>query len=210
MRLSVRDLSFSYGPRPVIAHLDHAFPIGAITAITGPSGQGKSTLLYLLGLMLTPTSGEVLLDEIPMAAKSDAERSAARGEFISIVFQDALLDPARTTVRNVMEGAVYSASSIGNAQRALELLDRFGVGHRARHRPGEVSGGQAQRIALCRALIKKPAVVLADEPTGNLDSESAEIVWDALVQAARDEGRTVIVATHDQSLVAASDERLEL
>lgn len=180
--------------------LSIAFPRGDVTVITGPSGCGKSTLLYLLGLMLTPTAGRIRWDGSEVSALSDAERSRLRAEQVGFVFQDALLDPSRTILDNVTEGGLYAGMRReASRERALRLLERFGVEQRADHRPGEISGGQAQRVALCRALLKDPRLILADEPSGNLDEASADVVWGALFAAAT-AGATVVVATHDRHL----------
>lgn len=139
----------------------------------------------------------------PASSLPDGERSALRSEYLGFVFQDALLDLSRTALDNVLE-AQWLAGQPRDEQAALDLLERFGVRHRAGHRPAEISGGQAQRIALCRALVKRPALILADEPTGNLDTASALTVWEALARAAG-QGATVIVATHDASPPVAAD-----
>lgn len=210
--LATRDLTFAYrrSDPAVVTGLTHAFTPGAVTAVTGPSGRGKSTLLYLVALMLSPERGSVLLDGADTAGTSDAYRSYLRATRIGMVFQDALLDPARTVVDNVVEGALYTGLPAAWARRrAVELLERTDVAHRADHRPGEISGGQAQRVALCRALVKDPPVLLADEPTGNLDPASADVVWGVLADHAR-AGATVVVATHDPARVAACDERVDL
>lgn len=209
-RLAIHELSFGYRQTaaPVLAGISKEFRAGALTAVTGPSGSGKSTLLYVLGLMLTPTAGTVRWDGLPVTRWRDAERSALRASQIGFVFQDAVLDPSRTALANVTEaGTIAGMPEREAATRGIRLMERFGVADRARHRPGEVSGGQAQRIALCRALVKNPAVILADEPTGNLDAESADVVWDALHAAARD-GATVVVATHDRARAAGADDRV--
>ncbi len=191
-------------------NFDHAFQPSSMTAITGPSGCGKSTLLYLLGLLLPPTAGRILWQGVDMSAGSDAEQSEVRGLGIGFVFQDALLDPSRSILANVTEGALYARLEPSAARAyALELLGRFGVDRRAMHRPGEISGGQAQRVALCRALVKRPHLILADEPSGNLDEASANVVWSALDRAARD-GVTVVVATHDRRRAASADEMIDL
>lgn len=212
MTLATQDLTFAYrkGAAPVIEHLGTAFAPGAVTAVTGPSGSGKSTLLYILALMLRTSSGQVLWDGAPVAALADAERARLRAAQMGFVFQDAMLDPARTILDNVCESALFAGMPAGaSRERATELLDRFGVGHRATHRPGEISGGQAQRVALCRALVTGPRVVFGDEPTGNLDHASARVVRDALVEHAH-AGATVVIATHDEGLAAEADHRLVL
>jgi ABC-type lipoprotein export system ATPase subunit len=209
--LQTESLSFRYesGGPPIVDGLSHTFLNGTVTAMVGRSGTGKSTLLYLLGLMLSPSSGRIVLDGLEVPT-TDRERSLIRSAHIGFVFQDAILDDARTVIDNVTEGAVYAGIPRADVvDRADELLDRFGVGLRRDAKPGQVSGGQAQRVALCRALLKQPRYLLADEPTGNLDRESAGVVWSALRRHA-DEGGVVIVATHDQELARSSDEVLEL
>lgn len=212
MTVAVQDLTFAYrtGAPPVIDGLTVDIPQGAVTTLTGPSGSGKSTLLYILALMLRARSGRVLWDGEPVSGLSDARRAQIRARDVGFVFQDALLDPARSVLDNVCDGGLFSGLPRRvREQRARELLERFGVGHRVDHRPGEVSGGQAQRVALCRALITRPRVIFGDEPTGNLDPASARTVWEAL-KAEAVAGATVIVATHDPSLSADADNRLVL
>ncbi len=208
----IEGLSFGYRrSEPILVDVSFEFPTGTVTAVTGPSGKGKSTLLYLVGLLLSPWEGSIRIDEVETVGMPDRARSRLRGERIGFVFQDAALDATRTVVDNVVEGSVYTGMSRRAAvRRARELMDRFGVGLRADHRPGEVSGGQAQRVALCRALLVDPDVILADEPTGNLDVGTAQVVIDALRDAAHTEGKTVIVATHDPDVMAACDRVWEL
>lgn len=210
--ITVDDLSFSYRPTEmVIDHLDFAFEPGTISGVTGPSGRGKSTLLYLIGLLLTPTSGAIVIDGSNTHSWSDSKRSKFRSSRVGFVFQDASLDPTRTVLDNVVESSVYNKIPRTEAvKRAHQLMTRFGVALRHDHRPGEVSGGQAQRIALCRAMLSQPDILLADEPTGNLDSVSAEIVVDALRESAQHGGGTVIIATHDSAILAVCDRTLEL
>lgn len=219
--LSVRDLSFAYtrGGEELFNGLSHEFTPGRVTAVTGPSGRGKSTLLYVLGLMLTPTRGAVVLDEEDVSRVSDTTRSRVRAARIGFVFQDAALDPSRVILDSVIEPALYAGWSAGRARsRGRELLEEMGVAARADHRPGEISGGQAQRVAVCRALVTDPAVVLADEPTGNLDRGNAEGVLAALTRATnhgrdegeQDAGRTVVIATHDPFVLEHADEVLAL
>jgi len=212
MRLTVEGLEHRYraAEHPTIRPLSHTFDSGSLTAVTGPSGSGKSTLLYILALMLTPTAGRIVWDGLDVQQLPDADRSRLRAQHVGFVFQDAVLDLSQTALDNVLEAARIAGLDERPARgRAIELMERFGVAERAHHRPGQVSGGQAQRIALCRALVTDPDVVFADEPTGNLDAESAEIVWAALAEAAA-EGATVIVATHDRSRAEAMPARLRL
>lgn len=212
VHLAVRDLTFAYhrGGEPVLEALDIDVRPGRVTTLTGPSGSGKSTLLYILALMLRAERGQILWDGTTVEALGDARRAQLRARDVGFVFQDALLDPARTVLDNVGDAGVTAGMTRRDRiAHGRELLERFGVGHRAQHRPGEISGGQAQRVALCRALLTRPRIIFGDEPTGNLDPASARIVWDALRSAA-DGGATVVVATHDPALAEDADERLLL
>ena len=207
LRLETRDLSFAYrrGGERILNAVTLTTPPGAITVLTGASGAGKSTLLYVLALLLRATSGTVAWDGRPVEALADAQRARLRAARSGFVFQDALLDPSRSVIDNVTEGALYGGLDPAvTARRARRLLEAFGVAHRADHRPGEISGGQAQRVALCRALVADPDVIFADEPTGNLDHDSAAVVWRALRRHA-DRGATVIVATHQADLARQAD-----
>lgn len=206
-------MSFAYrkGGEELFDGLTHAFTPGAVTALTGPSGRGKSTLLYVLGLLLTPSAGEVLLDGEPISGAADAVRATVRAERVGFVFQDSELDPSRKVIDSVLEPAMYAGFSRGDrVARARQLLERFGLAGRADHRPGQVSGGQAQRLAVCRALLNEPDIVLADEPTGNLDRGNAQLVLEALVGAAREQGSTVVIATHDPFVLEHVDEVVQL
>ena len=211
--LEVRDLRFAYrrGAEELFDGLSHAFSAGAVTAVTGPSGRGKSTLLYVLGLLLTPSSGEVLLDGEAVSDAADGVRASVRARRVGFVFQDSELDPTRRLIDSVLEPALYAGHAREERlDRALALLDRFGLGRRADHKPGQVSGGQAQRLAVCRALLMEPDIVLADEPTGNLDRGNAELVLEALVGTAHTEGSTVVIATHDPFVLEHVDEVVAL
>ncbi|ANJ25421.1 ABC transporter ATP-binding protein [Agromyces aureus] len=211
VRLAARDLTFRYdASTALLEHWSAEFHAGEVVAVTGPSGRGKSTLLYLLGLMLRPASGQVLLDGHAMQARRDHERAAARATQFGFVFQDAALDPSRTVLDNILETTLYRGERRRDrVSRAEGLIEQMGVGLRRDAKPGQVSGGQAQRIALCRALIGNPRVLLADEPTGNLDPASSDVVVEAMHdQASR--GAAVVVVTHDPVLVARCDRKLEL
>lgn len=210
--ISVEDLRFAYakGQTELFDGLTHRFTPGAVTALTGPSGRGKSTLLYVLGLMLTPSSGTVHIGDEPASALPDHRRAHLRATRIGFVFQDSELDPSRIILDSVVEPGLYAGADRDELRtRARDLLARFGLADRADHRPGQISGGQAQRVAICRALVNSPTIVLADEPTGNLDPDNSALVLDALAEAAG-EGRTVVVATHDPTVVARADEVLSL
>ena len=209
--ITVTGLRFGYRrSEPLFEGLDLQLRAGAVTALTGPSGTGKSTLLYMLGLLLQPAAGEVVIDGVATSGLQDGQRSWLRAHRIGFVFQDAALDASRTVLDNVIETALYTGMTRRRAaSRAGQLLQQFDVDLRADHRPGQVSGGQAQRVALCRALLHDPPIVLADEPTGNLDSAAADAVLRAFADVART-GTTVVVATHDPVVVERCDDHVRL
>lgn len=209
--LEARDLSFSYGSRrTVLEGWSAEFPVGSMTALTGPSGRGKSTLLYLLGLMLQPESGTVLIGGEVASSKRDSPRAKLRADRFGFVFQDAALDASRSVLDNITEPTLYRKTTRRDARpAALELLERFGVDVAPSSKPGQVSGGQAQRIALCRALLGSPRILLADEPTGNLDPATSEVVVDALRSHAA-AGGTVVVVTHSPDVAVACDRSILL
>ena len=210
MRISADGLTVGYGGISVVEGLRHEFREGSITALIGCSGSGKSTLLYTLALMLTPVRGAVAWGDDRVDSLPDAERSVLRARHSGFVFQDAVLDLAQTALENVLEAAWIGRMPRAAAMsRAKHLLEQFGVGDQTYRRPGQVSGGQAQRIALCRALIRHPTVLFADEPTGNLDPATADIVWSALQESA-EAGTTVIIATHDQERARSFGDLLDL
>jgi ABC-type lipoprotein export system ATPase subunit len=209
--LQAVDLSYGYvRGRPLFSSLSVDLTPGRMTAITGPSGTGKSTLLYLLAGLLTPWSGSVVFHGRSQTELSDLERSRERAEHFGFVFQDFALDPRRTILDAVLEPCLYTTRSKQLlVDRALRLLGRMGVELQAGSRPGEISGGQAQRVGVCRALLLEPHVIFADEPTGNLDHGSADVVLSALEEAAAD-GCTVLIATHDDRVVDRCSERIML
>ena len=212
LTLGARNLSFRYSRKgdTILENINLDIEPGSVTALTGASGAGKSTLLYILALLLPATSGNVLWDGIRTESLKDGEKSQLRASRSGYVFQDAMLDPSRTVLDNVLESALFAGIDRDLAiAQARELLSELGLAHRIGHRPGEISGGQAQRVALCRALVTNPDVIFADEPTGNLDTESAKIVWDSLVAHAAS-GATVIIATHSHELAAAAGRNITI
>lgn len=210
--LEVHDLTFSYpgSLTSLIAGLDLTAEAGELLAVQGTSGSGKSTLLFLLGLFIAPRSGEVRIGGIETTGLGDAERSRLRAHRLGFVFQDAALHPSSTIEDNVAEGALYAGASYADAvSRARRLLEMYGIGDIAGRRPTQVSGGQAQRAALCRALIRRPALVLADEPTGNLDPDNAQAVIRGL-RGAADDGASVVVVTHSPAIASECDRVVRL
>ena len=202
------------GPVPVtlVDDVSLAFAPGDFVAITGPSGSGKSSLLYLLGLLDTPTRGEVLIEGEDVSRLSDDARAGLRLSRLGFVFQFHFLLPEFTALENVLipMRRLGGTSSAAMTARAGELLERFGLGALLHRRPEQLSGGERQRVAVARALANDPLVVLADEPTGNLDSVNARAVFDIFADLAREQGRTVIMVTHETDLAAAADRRVEL
>ncbi len=210
--VDVHGLTFRYpgATQPVLDGIDLAVARGETVAVLGPSGRGKSTLLYLLGLFLRPTSGQVILHDLDVARLDDRDRSRLRAHHIGFVFQDPTLHPGWTVEENVAEGAIYAGESFPSAlRRARGLLDVYRLSHISGHRPAEISGGEAQRAALCRALMRRPSLILADEPTGNLDPDNAAHVMAGL-RAAADDGAAVLVVTHAASVADASDRAIRL
>lgn len=185
---------------------------GSFAVIVGPSGCGKSSLLYLLGLLDRPSSGRIELDGTDISSLAGDARAQLRLERFGFVFQFHFLLPEFTARENVLiplrRLGRYSASEA--EARAQALLDRFGVGAKADRTPDRLSGGERQRVAIARALANDPALILADEPTGNLDSRNSQAVVDHFRSLARDEGRTILCVTHDLSIAAAADRRIEM
>jgi len=188
----------------------HAFPAGEITAIMGPSGSGKTTLLNLLAGLDVPSSGAVTLGGEPISALPERERAEVRLRRFGFVFQSYNLIAVLNAWQNVaFPMGLAGASAHERRERAMRLLARFGLEARAHHPPHKLSGGERQRVSVARALANDPAVIFADEPTGNLDSKSGRVVVAALREAAQ-EGRTVILVTHDLRLIGEVDSVLEL
>ncbi|WP_299268536.1 ABC transporter ATP-binding protein [Halorientalis sp.] len=180
---------------------------GEFVCLFGPSGSGKSTLLNVLGLLDSLTDGTLWLEGKDVTALSVEERTEVRREYLGFIFQDYHLVPTLTAVENVELPTVFDGR--GERERAEELLDRVGLGDRRGHKPPELSGGQCQRVAIARSLINRPSVLLADEPTGNLDRDTGTVILDEF-QRITEEGVSVVVVTHDQLVSDYADRRFDL
>jgi lipoprotein-releasing system ATP-binding protein len=196
---------------PVLRGADLALQAGEIVALVAPSGAGKSTLLHLAGLLEKPDGGSVLVEGRDAGALSDAERTAVRRDSIGFVYQFHHLLGEFTALENVVLPQMIAGIRKADAQRrAMALLEAFGLGARARHLPGRLSGGEQQRVAIARALANAPKVLLADEPTGNLDVQTAAVVFEELLATVRNHGVAALIATHNPDLAARMDRTVTL
>jgi len=195
----------------ILRGADLAVWAGQSVALVAPSGSGKSTLLHLAGLLEHPDQGEVYIDGEATAELSDGERTRLRREQVGFVYQSHHLLPEFSALENVMLPQMIRGLSRGEARRrAVELLGYLGLGERVSHRPAELSGGEQQRVAIARAVANAPRLLLADEPTGNLDPHTADRVFNTLEQLVRASGLAAIVATHNMELAARMDRRVTL
>ena len=212
--LEVKNLSKEYptprGPLAILRGVDLTLRRGEAIAVTGPSGSGKSTLLYVVGALEPPTAGTVTLDGRDPFALSERDLAAFRNKEIGFIFQDHCLLPQCSVLENVLAPTLVAGTSGDDAARARELLEQVGLGERLEHLPGELSGGEKQRAALARALIRRPTLLLCDEPTGNLDRDSAERVASLLLDLHRQQETILVVVTHSAELAARLPARYEL
>ena len=183
---------------------------GEFVAVVGRSGSGKTTMLDLIGLLLRPTSGRLLIDDVDTAKLSDSDRAHMRAEKIGFVFQEYNLLPGLNVVENVMLPLRYSRNKVGGRERALELLERVELTDRIKHRPSELSGGQQQRVAIARSMINRPSLILLDEPTGAVDTETADQLVALLKRLNREDQVTIIVVTHDLDVAAQARRNIRL
>ena len=193
----------------ILKGISLSIPAGQFVAIVGASGSGKSTLLGLLAGLDTPSSGEIWLDGTPIHNLAETELAAVRGRKIGFVFQSYQLIPTLTALENVLLPFELNAEGNGLA-KARELLAAVGLGERMEHYPVQLSGGEQQRVALARAFVVEPPIVMADEPTGNLDSASGRLVLDLLLERNRKAGATLVLVTHDAEIASRADRKIVL
>ena len=202
--LQVKKLSKQYptphGTLPILTEVSFSLQRGDSASIVGPSGSGKSTLLYLIGALEPPTGGTVILDGQNPFDLTERELAAFRNTKIGFVFQDHLLLPQCTVFENVLIPTLVNKPDSQVTDRAVDLIEQVGLKARIDHRPAELSGGERQRVALARALIMQPPLVLCDEPTGNLDGDSAEVVSSLLFELHRRQKTILVVVTHNLTL----------
>ncbi len=208
----VRALGDRAAPTTILHGLSFTIPRGEFVALTGASGSGKSTLLYLLGALDRASAGEVWLDGMELGELDDDDRAAFRNERLGYVFQFHFLLPEFTVLENVLipmlrRGTIARSEAEDRGYDALRML---GLEELFARKPGQISGGQQQRVAIARAVAHDPAVILADEPTGNLDSRNAETVFGVFARLAREQGRTIVMVTHDVDFARRADRQIRL
>lgn len=209
--LEVSHLSKSYpspsGPVTILDDVSLRLSVGESAAVMGPSGSGKSTLLYIIGALEPPTSGTVSFDGADPFALAPAALATFRNRQVGFVFQDHCLLPQCTVLENVLVPTLVGEVDRQAANRAATLLDQVGLSHRLHHRPAELSGGEKQRAAIARALVREPRLLLCDEPTGNLDATTADVVAELLLELHRAQQTMLLVVTHSEALAARFETR---
>ncbi len=209
--IDIRNITKSFGSLQVLKGIDLHINRGEVVSIVGPSGAGKTTLLQIIGTLDRPDSGSVFVDDIDVTNLSQKHLSDFRNKHIGFVFQFHQLLPEFTAIENVMIPAYIAGVSQREAkQRAQELLEFMGLNDRASHKPNELSGGEKQRVAVARALINKPAVILADEPSGSLDSKNKEELHQLFFDLRDKFGQTFVIVTHDEQLASITDRTIHL
>lgn len=199
-------ISRRYGDLVIIEEANFQLERGQTAALLGPSGSGKSSLLHVAGLLEAPSGGEVYIEGTATSALSDAERTRIRRDSLGFVYQFHHLLPEFTALDNVALPRLIAGEKKKTAEeKAASFLTALGLGERMTHQPGQLSGGEQQRTAIARALVNRPALLLADEPTGNLDPKTSDVVFDALLNIVKSEGLAALIATHDQRLAKRMD-----
>lgn len=213
--LEVRNLTKKYRPGQgnevqALDGISMSINDGEFVSVVGRAGSGKTTLLRCIGLLIRPTSGQVMIDRVDTASLSDGERADIRGRQVGFILQDHSLLPTLSVLQNVVLPVRYGPFRRGAKKRARELLDLVGLADLMRRRPDELSNGQAQRVAIARAMIKEPGVVLADEPTGEVDNETSDELLYLLRQLNRTSGVTLVIATHDLEVASCTDRMIRI
>ena len=209
--IDIKNITKSFGSLQVLKGIDLHINKGEIVSIVGPSGAGKTTLLQIIGTLDKPDSGSIVIDGIDVSNLSKAKLSDFRNRHLGFVFQFHQLLPEFTALENIMIPAFIAGKSQSEAkERAMELLKFMGLEDRASHKPNELSGGEKQRVAVARALVNKPAVILADEPSGSLDSKNKAELHQLFFDLRDKFGQTFVIVTHDESLAATTDRTIHM
>ena len=209
--IDIKNITKSFGSLQVLKGIDLHINKGEIVSIVGPSGAGKTTLLQIIGTLDNPDSGSIVIDGIDVSNLSKAKLSDFRNRHLGFVFQFHQLLPEFTALENIMIPAFIAGTSQSEAkERAMELLKFMGLEDRASHKPNELSGGEKQRVAVARALVNKPAVILADEPSGSLDSKNKAELHQLFFDLRDKFGQTFVIVTHDESLAATTDRTIHM
>ena len=199
--IHLTNIEKSFGSLEVLKGIDLEINKGEVVSIVGPSGAGKTTLLQIMGTLDRPDSGKVIVDGVDVSTLSQKKLSDFRNQHVGFVFQFHQLLPEFTALENIMIPAFIAGKSQKEAKRrALELLDFMGLTERAEHKPNEVSGGEKQRVAVARALVNNPKLIIADEPTGNLDSKTSKEIMELIKQMSKENNQTIVMVTHDESI----------
>lgn len=209
--INIRHITKSFGSLQVLKGIDLHIGKGEVVSIVGPSGAGKTTLLQIIGTLDRPDSGQVIVDGIDTSQLSTKKLSDFRNQHLGFVFQFHQLLPEFTAIENIMIPAYIAGMSQKQAKaRATELLEFMGLSDRATHKPNELSGGEKQRVAVARALVNKPAVILADEPSGSLDTKNKEELHQLFFDLRNQFGQTFVIVTHDEQLASTTDRTIHL
>ncbi|OPZ46661.1 MAG: Lipoprotein-releasing system ATP-binding protein LolD [Bacteroidetes bacterium ADurb.BinA104] len=209
--IKVENITKSFGDLKVLKGINMKVKRGEILSITGPSGAGKTTLLQIIGSLDKPDTGRIIYNDTDITTMGEKELAAFRNRHIGFVFQSHQLLPEFTAVENVMIPSLIANQSMHNSKkRAMELLDVLGLTERASHKPAQLSGGEKQRIAVARALVNNPYVILADEPSGSLDTKNKEELHNLFFKLREIMGQTFVIVTHDESLASLADRRINI